>query len=90
MVSDAEEAGVKVGATRASIRALLGEPDGSDPTGDVWTLGRAGYAPDYESLNIDYDNNQIAVNYLLRALELAKLIFRIILMVFAPISLITL
>ena len=60
MVSDAEEAGVKVGATRKSIRALLGEPDGTDPSGDVWTLGRGGYAPDYETLNIDYDENDIA------------------------------
>jgi hypothetical protein len=35
MVSDAEEAGVKVRATRESIRALLGEPDGKGPRGDT-------------------------------------------------------
>jgi hypothetical protein len=61
MVSDAEEAGVKIGATRASIRALLGEPDGAGPEGDVWYLGRGVYAPDYEHLEILYDKNNIAV-----------------------------
>ncbi len=60
MVSDAEEAGVKVGATRASIRALLGEPDSTGPRGDSWTLGRGGYAPDYETLRIKYDEDEIA------------------------------
>jgi outer membrane protein assembly factor BamE (lipoprotein component of BamABCDE complex) len=61
MISETQEAGVKVGATRASIRALLGEPDSTGPGGDNWTLGRAGYAPDYEMLEIDYDKNGIAI-----------------------------
>jgi outer membrane protein assembly factor BamE (lipoprotein component of BamABCDE complex) len=60
MVSDAKAAGVKVGASRASIRDLLGEPDGTDPTGDVWALGFGGYSMDPQSLSIDYDKNNIA------------------------------
>ena len=60
MVSDAEEAGVKVGATRASIRALLGEPDSTGPRGDSWTLGFGDYRIDAETLEIKYDNNEIA------------------------------
>jgi hypothetical protein len=60
MVSDAEAAGVKVGASRASIRDLLGEPDGTDPTGDVWALGYGGYSMDPQSLSIDYDKNNVA------------------------------
>lgn len=59
MVSDVEEAGVKVGATRTKIRALLGEPDGTGPRGDSWHLGRSGYAPDYETLKVKYDENEI-------------------------------
>lgn len=59
MISDAEAAGVKLGATRSEIRALLGEPDGTDSTGDIWYLGRATYAPDYESYEISYDKNGI-------------------------------
>ncbi len=60
MVSDAREAGVKVGATRVSIRALLGTPDSTGPHGDIWYLGRGGYAPDYETFEIKYDANGIA------------------------------
>ena len=60
MVSDAREAGVKVGATRISIRALLGVPDSTGPDGDIWYLGRGGYAPDYETFEIKYDGNGIA------------------------------
>jgi hypothetical protein len=64
MVSDAKEAGVKVGATRASIRALLGEPDSTGPTGDIWYLGRAVYAVDYQSLDINYNEKNIAIKVL--------------------------
>jgi outer membrane protein assembly factor BamE (lipoprotein component of BamABCDE complex) len=60
MVSDAEEAGVKVGATRASIRALLGAPDSTGPESDTWYLGRNVYGLDYENLKIKYDKNEIA------------------------------
>ncbi len=61
MVSDAEAAGVKVGSTRTKIRALLGEPDGTGPRGDSWRLGRSGYAPDYETLKVKYDENEIVI-----------------------------
>lgn len=60
MISGAKEAGVKVGATRATIRALLGTPDSTGPDGDIWYLGRGGYAPDYETFEIKYDQNGIA------------------------------
>jgi hypothetical protein len=61
MVSDAEEAGVKIGVTRASVRALLGEPDGTGPRGDSWHLGKSGHAPDYETLKVKYDENEIVI-----------------------------
>jgi outer membrane protein assembly factor BamE (lipoprotein component of BamABCDE complex) len=62
MVSDARKAGVKVGGTRSSIRALLGNPDSTGPRGDIWYLGRGGYAPDYETFEIKYDSNDIATD----------------------------
>jgi hypothetical protein len=62
MVSDARKAGVTVGATRSSIRALLGNPDSTGPRGDIWYLGRGGYAPDYETFEIKYDSNDIATD----------------------------
>ena len=68
MISDAEEAGVKVGATRTSIRSLLGEPDGTDSKGDIWTLGHGGYSMDPRHLNIDYDKNNIATEVSVRQL----------------------
>lgn len=55
MVADAMRAGVKPGATRTQVRALLGEPDGAGPAGDVWFLGRSTVAPDFQSLHVDYD-----------------------------------
>jgi hypothetical protein len=61
MVSDAEKAGVKLGASRASIRVLLGEPDNTGARGGSCTLGRGGYALDYEVLRIKYDENDIAI-----------------------------
>jgi hypothetical protein len=61
MVSDAEKTDVKLGASRASIRALFGEPDNTGLRGDSWVLGRGGYAPDYEVLRIQYDENDIAI-----------------------------
>lgn len=54
MVADAARAGVRPGATRATVRALLGEPDGTGPDGDVWFLGRSTVAPDFQSLHVDY------------------------------------
>jgi hypothetical protein len=66
MVSDAEEAGVKVGATRASIRVLLGEPDGKGPRGDSWALGFANYSMDPQNFVVDYDENDIAIKVYIR------------------------
>jgi hypothetical protein len=66
MVSDAEEAGVKVGVTRASIRALLGEPDGKGPRGDSWALGFANYSMDIQNFVVDYDENDIATKIYIR------------------------
>jgi hypothetical protein len=66
MVSDAEEAGVKVGATRANIRALLGEPDGKGPRGDSWALGFANYSMDPQNFVVDYDENDIATKVYIR------------------------
>jgi hypothetical protein len=59
MVTDAEEAGVKIGAKRATVRELLGEADATDSTGDIWYLGRSTVAPDYETLEILYDEKDI-------------------------------
>jgi hypothetical protein len=66
MVSDAEEAGVKVGATRASIRALLGEPDGKGPRGDSWALGFANYSMDPQNFVVDYNESDIATEVHIR------------------------
>jgi outer membrane protein assembly factor BamE (lipoprotein component of BamABCDE complex) len=59
MVSDAEAAGVKVGATRVEVRDLLGAPDSSDATVDTWYLGRSTYAPDYTTLDVYYNENAV-------------------------------
>jgi hypothetical protein len=66
MVSDAEEAGVKVGATRETIRALLGEPDGKGPRGDTWVLGFANYSMDPQNFVVNYDENDIATEVNIR------------------------
>jgi outer membrane protein assembly factor BamE (lipoprotein component of BamABCDE complex) len=55
MVSDAEAVGVKVGATRAQVRDLLGAPDSSDAAVDTWYLGRSTYAADYTTLDVYYN-----------------------------------
>lgn len=54
------EAGVKVGARRQSIRALLGEPDKSFPEVDYWYLGRNDMAPEVLEFVVDYDPSGIA------------------------------
>jgi outer membrane protein assembly factor BamE (lipoprotein component of BamABCDE complex) len=59
MVSDAEAAGVKVGATRAQVRDLLGAPDSSDTAVDIWYLGQSTYAPDYTTLDVYYNEKAI-------------------------------
>jgi hypothetical protein len=59
MISDARSAGVKVGTKRAIVKDLLGEADASDETTDIWYLGQSTVAPDFETLEIIYDENQI-------------------------------
>lgn len=59
MIAAVEAAGVKVGATRVQVRALLGEPDSSGPNGDIWYLGRSTYAPDYQTFEISYDDKAV-------------------------------
>ncbi len=61
MVNDAQDAGVKVGATRNQVRALLGEPDASGPNGDTWYLGRSSYAPDYQTFIVSYDDKGVVI-----------------------------
>jgi hypothetical protein len=56
MTSEAEQAGVTVGAKRESVRALLGEPDGIGETGDIWYLGRSNYSVDYRVFHVKYDS----------------------------------
>lgn len=55
MVGEAKRAGVRPGTTRAQVRALLGPPDGIDTAGDIWYLGRSHVAPDFQSLEVEYD-----------------------------------
>jgi hypothetical protein len=59
MLDAAEAAGVRVGANRTAVRALLGAPDGSSPALDIWYLGRSAYAPDYQTLEVSYDDKAI-------------------------------
>lgn len=54
MVAAAAEAGGRVGATRAEVRALLGAPESSGADGDVYYLGRSAFGPSHESLEILY------------------------------------
>ncbi len=57
--TEAEAAGVKLGATRDQVRGQLGQPDSSDTSIDTWHLGRSVYAPDYMTLDVYYDNKAI-------------------------------
>lgn len=59
MVSDAEEADVKLGATREQVRSLLSDPDRSDTSIDTWYLGRSTYAPNYTTLDVYYDEKAV-------------------------------
>ncbi len=54
MTDGLEAAGVKLGATRDAVRALLGEPDSTGPAADIYFLGRSATGPSYESWRIDY------------------------------------
>lgn len=55
LVEAARAAGVKPGATRDDIRALLGAPDSSGPEADIWYLGRDTMSVDFRRLRVDYD-----------------------------------
>ena len=67
LVASAQAAGVRPGAPRAEIRALLGEPDSTGPEADIWYLGRGGYSVDYRVLRVDYDRAGIATGVKERA-----------------------
>lgn len=54
MVGELVAAGVKPGADRATVRALLGEPDSTGPNGDIYYLGRSSVGPSFESYHIEY------------------------------------
>lgn len=54
MVADLDDAGIMVGAPRATVASVLGPPDGTGPDGDTYFLGRGAYAPDFETLSIRY------------------------------------
>jgi hypothetical protein len=54
MVTQLDHAGVVVGATRASVRALLGEPDSTGPAADIYFLGRSATGPSFETYRIEY------------------------------------
>lgn len=60
LVAAAQDAGVATGATQDTIRALLGTPDSQGPRADVWYLGRAALAPDYQTLVVTYDAKGVA------------------------------
>lgn len=62
MLDAAEAAGVKVGATRTAVRALLGSPDGSSPAKDIWYLGRSAHAPDYQTLEVRYNDKALVMS----------------------------
>lgn len=55
MVPGLKDVGIIPGATRATIRELLGDPDTEAPANDVYYLGRAEYGVDLEQLRIRYD-----------------------------------
>ena len=56
MIADLPAAGIVIGASRAGVHAVLGQPDKFVDGRDVYVLGRGSYAPDYESLVIHYDS----------------------------------
>lgn len=55
MVATLDEAGVRVGASRDQIRAILGEPDSTGPRADIYFLGRSATGPSFDTYRIDYD-----------------------------------
>lgn len=61
MVEDAERAGLRPGASRATVRELLGLPDASDAAADVYDLGIAPFYHDDQSLVVEYNNQGVVV-----------------------------
>lgn len=57
MVSALEKAGVLPGATRPSVRGVLGEPDSTGSAADIYFLGRSEVGPSFEVLRIDYSGD---------------------------------
>lgn len=55
MVAGLDEAGIVAGAPRATVRALLGDPDSTGPAADIWFLGRSTTGPTFETYRVDYD-----------------------------------
>lgn len=55
MIAGLADANVVPGASRAETHAVLGEPDTVSGDREVYALGRGSYAPDYETLVIEYD-----------------------------------
>ena len=54
MVGGLDEAGIVIGAPRARVRTLLGEPDSTGPQADIYFLGRSTTGPVFEAYRIDY------------------------------------
>lgn len=55
MVPQLGGAGVTAGASRDAVRALLGEPDSTGPSADIYYLGRSATGPSFEIYRIEYD-----------------------------------
>lgn len=55
MVSGLDEAGIVAGASRDTVRGLLGDPDSTGPAADIWFLGRSATGPSFETFRVDYD-----------------------------------
>lgn len=55
MTAELPKANVVPGAQRTQVHAVLGEPDHVAGTREIYDLGHGSYAPDYETLVIDYD-----------------------------------
>lgn len=54
MVSGLDDAGIVAGATRETVRSLLGEPDSTGPAADIYFLGRSATGPSFETYRIEY------------------------------------
>jgi hypothetical protein len=60
MVSALDDAGVVPGATRETVRALLGEPDSTGPAADIYFLGRSATGPSFETYRIEYSDGKVS------------------------------